>query len=285
MGKSRRASSRIRRSRRARFARGERARARSRAHDCAVQTKSRRHYHMNMSMKEPALATALACLSGFVDVVCLMRFHCFAALQTGNMVKMGMLLADTSVSTFVESAAFLTSLILANMLGVFALCWIADHCSKPLVVAAPILGALTVLAGLVDGLIIGGCKWAACLLSASFGAMNFASSPNTVLTGRLFTMVSLATGNLQKCTNMLYRFTKGQRLSKDELHSMSIAVGVVGGTLLGALLGGVVFACGFRVEQMLCAAAVAQTTVLLLHDIVLRPQETRVPALAEPLVP
>ena len=154
----------------------------------------------NTMLSHAYLAGSLAILSGYCDVLCLLRFRCFAALQTGNIVHIGIALSrwyDDDGKTLMATLLFNGAVLASHMAAVFGFCAIADRMRRPVQVAAPLLGALTLVGGLVDGFT--GNQWAACFLAASFGAMNFASSPNTPLEGRLFTMTSLATGNLQKC--------------------------------------------------------------------------------------
>ena len=159
-------------------------------------------------MSLSALAFSFALVSGFVDVICLVRFQAFAGLQTGNMVHIG-----TTIATFEYDAkpfgelfvalAFNLAVLFAHFMGVFAFCFVADKCKGgdrqwcgPIIVSAPLIGLLTALGGLLDGFAIldeDFSRWAICPVAASFGAMNFASSPNTVLDGKMFTMVTLAT--------------------------------------------------------------------------------------------
>ena len=63
-------------------------------------------------------------------------------------------------------------------------------------------------------------------------------APNTVLDGKLFTMVTLATGNLQKCAKMLYYYCSGHGLSEHDLQATRIASAVVIGTICGVVIGG-----------------------------------------------
>ena len=190
------------------------------------------------------LAGSLSLLSGFADVACLSRFHSFAAMQTGNMVQIGVAIAIFDGNTLAAELTFRLAVLSSHFFAVFFFCMLAAHTTRPVLIAAPAVGLLTASAGLLDGLIDGECKWSACLVSASFGAMNFMSSPNTVLEGKLFTMVSLATGNLQKCARMTYAAMAGATFSAHETQAMQIASAVVVGTFLGAVLGGVALAYG-----------------------------------------
>ena len=254
-------------------------------------------------MSLSALAFSFALVSGFVDVICLVRFQAFAGLQTGNMVHIG-----TTIATFEYDAkpfgelfvalAFNLAVLFAHFMGVFAFCFVADKCKGgdrqwcgPIIVSAPLIGLLTALGGLLDGFAIldeDFSRWAICPVAASFGAMNFASSPNTVLDGKMFTMVTLATGNLQKCAKMLYYYCSGHGLSEHDLQATRIASAVVIGTICGAVIGGLAWSQVLvygpsSLSLMLVPAGAAQWLVLLAHDKLLRPVSNKM--LTEPLKP
>ena len=229
-----------------------------------------------------ALAASLASLSGLVDVICLLRFRAFAALQTGNIVHLGIGLAEEHGDALAEIVAFSLAVMASHVAGVVGFCYVADKCSRPVLVAAPALGLLTAAAGVLDGSGDEGCKWACCLVAASFGAMNFCTSPNTPLAGKLFTMVSLATGNLQKTAKTLYRASAGHSFSEHELQSARVGAAVVVGTFFGALVGGAAYAWDpAHLAFWLLPAGAAQCVSLVWHDRLLRPAGQS--PLAEPL--
>uniref|UniRef100_A0A7S3TGR4 Uncharacterized protein n=1 Tax=Emiliania huxleyi TaxID=2903 RepID=A0A7S3TGR4_EMIHU len=80
-------------------------------------------------------------------------------------------------------------------------CALAHVTRWPVRVGSLLLAALTAAAAVLD--LLFESRWAACPVSASLGAMNFVSSPNTLLEGKVFMMTTLTTGNLQKCAKML----------------------------------------------------------------------------------
>ncbi|KAL1499850.1 hypothetical protein AB1Y20_012533 [Prymnesium parvum] len=237
-------------------------------------------------MSRVALAAALALLSGFADVVCLLRFSAFAALQTGNIVHIGLLLAKLDrAEPLIAALAFSLAVLSSHFLAVFLFCAVAEHVPRPLLASAPLLGLLTAACGALDAFSADGCQWAVCLAAASFGVMNFCTSPNTPLEGRLFTMVSLATGNLQKCARALYRCARGHAFTPREKEAAQVASAVVLGTFAGAALAGVLSEyTGVHVPLLLLPVGAGQCAVLLLHDRVLRPS-AHTAALTEPLAP
>lgn len=233
-------------------------------------------------MADVALAGSLAAVSGFADVVCLVRFGAFAALQTGNIVHIGTSLAlyDGRLSELMRALSFSTAVLASHFAAVFAFCMLCDHHSRPVLVAAPLVGLLSLLGGLADGL-ADGWKWGACFVAASFGAMNFLTSPNTVLDGRLATMVTLATGNLQKCAKMLYT-AYAHGLSEQEGQATRVAGAVVLGTLIGATAGGVALAyASTLIAFMFIPVGICQCLLLGIHDRLLRPIQNS--TLTEPL--
>ena len=215
--------------------------------------------------------------------MCLVRFRAFAALQTGNIVHIGTSLAiyNGDLSELMRALAFSAAVLASHFGAVFAFCMLVDHTARPVVVAAPLVGLLSALGGLIDGFLADGWKWAACFVAASFGAMNFLTSPNTVLDGRLSTMVTLATGNLQKCAKMLYKAI-AHGLDEQEGQATCVAGAVVLGTFAGAAVGGVALACAStHIAFALVPVGIGQCLLLWIHDRLLRPIQNT--ALLEPL--
>ncbi len=225
--------------------------------------------------EKPLLALWLAALSGLVDVICLTRFHGFAALQTGNMIHIGVAFGHINRAEELGVIGFSLAVLASHFMAVFLFNAAVEFCTRPVLLAAPVIGSLTALAGLLDAFTDGGCKWAVCLVAASFGAMNFITSPNTPLEGRLFTMVSLATGNLQKSAKLLYRAMRCHAFSEAEALAAQIAAMVVLGTVAGAVLGGVALALHVDISLLLAPAGAGQCAALLWHDHLLRPRHTQ----------
>jgi len=229
-----------------------------------------------------ALAASLSFFSGFVDVLTLVLFGEFAALQSGNMVFIGRLIFELTqpheAATWEEIAHHVAAL-LSNFSGVVLFCAIHKYCRRPVLVAAPILPVLTASAGAFN-LASGGAKWGewgACFAAASMGALNFISSPNSDLSGKLFAMTSLATGNLQKSAKMFFKWVTCHEFTPAEKQQTLTAVSTVFCTILGAALGGfAMFLKPFGPEDYhdswyLIIAAPFQLLILLYHNCIMEP--------------
>eukprot|EP00928_Gymnodinium_smaydae_P076692 TRINITY_DN59757_c0_g1_i2.p1 TRINITY_DN59757_c0_g1~~TRINITY_DN59757_c0_g1_i2.p1 ORF type:complete len:266 (+),score=20.80 TRINITY_DN59757_c0_g1_i2:63-860(+) len=230
------------------------------------------------------LAASLSFLSGFVDVITLIRFGEFAALQTGNMVFIGRSLSQLSQQhepIDVRDIGDHVATLFSNFSGVFLFCAIQRLCKRPVLVAAPILACLTLAGGLVDLLSYGAepGKWGACLIAASMGATNFVSSPNSDLGGKLFAMTSLATGNLQKSAKMFFKLASCQDISVQEKQETYTAVSTVLATVGGAAAGGLALSLShsrandYTSSWYFLIVGPLQCAILVHHDYLLRPLE------------
>eukprot|EP00965_Chrysotila_dentata_P218914 6190840-Pleurochrysis_carterae.AAC.3 len=248
------------------------------------------------------LASALGLIAGFVDVICIVRYAAFAGLQTGNLVFIGRCLYDALANirqdptiydpdpkdTLASSVGFHLAMLFSNFLGCVGFCILADCTKYPVLLAAPLVGLLSCLGGVIDTT-LGGCKWAACFVSASLGAMNFISSPNTPIAGKLFAMTALSTGNLQKCAKMFWKAVTCHSFTPADIQATWIATGVVFATVFGAVLGGLaLFSHPFDKTDtfpwLLVPVGAAQCAVILWHDYLLRPTPPKpTEQLTEPL--
>ncbi|CAK0884904.1 unnamed protein product, partial [Prorocentrum cordatum] len=230
------------------------------------------------------LALGLSLIAGFVDVITLVRYGEFAALQTGNMIFIGRLVSEFASSEKRDSNEIWKDIgehaanLFSNFGGVFLFCLIAKLSRWPVRIAALLLPMLMAGGALIDLLTPQGNKWACCLVAASMGAMNFISSPNSDLKGKLFAMTALATGNLQKCAKMFFKLVSGHRFTSAELQQTCNAVTTVVGTMTGAALAGVALSqYTFGDEEhykawYLVIAAPVQFVIVCYHDCLLRPE-------------
>eukprot|EP00439_Symbiodinium_sp_Y106_P010092 s2030_g1.t1 len=166
------------------------------------------------------LVLGLSLTSGFTDLITLVRFKQFAGLQTGNMMFIGQNLYQFTLPRYshpelVKEIAFHVATLVSHFAGVFLFCAVAYWTTYPVRAAALMVPALTILGAVID---IGmqGNDWSVCLIAASLGAMNFIPSPNSNLSGKLFIMTTLTTGNLQKCAKMFFKFVSCQKFSDQE---------------------------------------------------------------------
>jgi len=178
-----------------------------------------------------ALAAALAFLSGWADVVCLVRYSAFAGMQTGNAVMVGRDLADDEHGA--DEALYHLTIMGSNLLGVM-LYEVVSH-TVPLrrslwllaVVAGLATGASDVLAALA-----GPSKWYVCFAAASFGAQNALSTSEAVLG----VSTTIMTGNLQKIGAALTRRILRMPVPEKQARGSKLGAVVLAATVLGAMV-------------------------------------------------
>jgi uncharacterized membrane protein YoaK (UPF0700 family) len=240
---------------------------------------------MRPSTRVWILALGLSLIAGFVDVITLVRYGEFAALQTGNMVFIGRLVSEFTAKNRRDAAEIWkeigehAAVLFSNFGGVFLFCLIAKLSKYPVRIAAVLLPVLLAGGAAIDILSPEGNEWGCCLIAASMGAMNFISSPNSDMKGKLFAMTALATGNLQKCAKMFFKLVSGHRFTQAELQQTCNAVTTVLGTMTGAALAGVALSqYTFGDEEhykawYLVIAAPFQFAIVCYHDCLFRPDD------------
>jgi len=206
----------------------------------------------------------------------LANLHEFAALQTGNVA------VSKGEGHVWEEIGEHAAVLFSNFAGVVLFCAITYACKqacckRPLLLIAFVICGLTAGGAAMD-MALHGNSWAACLVSASFGAMNFMSSPNSDLGGKLFAMTSLTTGNLQKLAKMFFRCMIGNEFTPQDKQATYTALTTVLATMIGALLGGLaLYAQPFGTDEKesvwLVLVAILQLWTVIYHDVVLRPQD------------
>ena len=124
-----------------------------------------------MPSRNHAVIGALAFLSGWADVLCLMRFAAFASMQTGNAVLVGRALSDWEHDP--TDAIFNVCIILANMLGntVHDLIRKKASSGKALALQATAIALATATSDVLDAF-FGHSRWHICFVAAAFGAQN-----------------------------------------------------------------------------------------------------------------
>jgi len=228
-----------------------------------------------------ALVVALALISGFADVITWVRFESFAGLQTGNMIFIGEAIFVQSLPGAFATISYKLAMIASHFFGVFLFCALAHVTRWPVRVGSLLLAALTAAAAVLD--LLFESRWAACPVSASLGAMNFVSSPNTLLEGKVFMMTTLTTGNLQKCAKMLFYAVSDHGLNAEERAQTLYAAATILSTICGASLAGLaLYASPFGTATTspswwLLFVAGAQCATLLYHDFLLKPKSESYP--------
>ena len=178
-----------------------------------------------------SLAASLAFLSGWADVVCLVRFSSFAGMQTGNAVMVGVKLADEEHGPL--DALYHLVIMASNLLGVV----LYEALSRTVALrpsawlVAVLVGLATASSDILDA-IAGPSQWDVCFVAAAFGAQN-------ALTGseaQLGVSTTIMTGNLQKLGAALALRLVGRAVPQKQALSSTLSAAVIASTVLGAMV-------------------------------------------------
>ena len=185
-------------------------------------------------MSRKLLATSgLAFVSGWADVVCVVRFSAFAGMQTGNMVMAGRVLVDDEHPP--SDFWFFMMLILSGLVGMAAFEFLRV-CAPDIRMAwfAAPLAFLIVLSDVLD-FVAGSSRWHACLVAVSLGAQN------ALVAAEFGVSTTMQTGNLSKFgTGIVALLTgKGGRfgscVTEHAVYPLCVTATVLG-SCFGALL-------------------------------------------------
>lgn len=179
----------------------------------------------------------LAFVGGWVDVVCIVRYNAFAAMQTGNTVMIGKSIADSNERE--ADAFYYAVLVMCNMLGVVGLELIQWALSVRSSTRNPatilVLPTIILLVGCdVLDATMGSNKWHMCLPSAAFGAQNALVSSPRVL--GIPTMIM--TGNIGKVGTGVVKLCRATGSRQEALavcQTYSANVIAVALTIVGAI--------------------------------------------------
>ena len=166
-----------------------------------------------------ALTAGFALVAGWADVVCFKAFGSFAALMTGNTVKMGLAVFDGSSSRSNSSnttagqagsggsggsggsdTAYYGSILCSYIFGVWLFNLIKHLCpARPGLAASPVCVSLFLIADLLHAA-TSDSKWRVCLLAPCFGVQN-----SLTFGGPLSVNTTIITGNMAKIGNALWK--------------------------------------------------------------------------------
>ena len=245
------------------------------------------------------VAASLAFLSGWADVICLVRFSAFAGMQTGNAVWLGRDVAEGRPIY----AVFHLTIICSNMLGVM-MYELSARTNASLRLVAVLVGCATVSADLLDAL-VGSSRWSVCFVAAAFGAQNALTANDA----RLSVNTTIMTGNVAKIgaalTQMLLRreMPAKQALSsrmsgappcsfptqslrrrpsgladRSRLHSAPVAAAVLMSTIVGAIVGAGSLRVAPGGDWCFSPVGLLQVGVLARYPLSLRPPSLWLPS-------
>ena len=214
--------------------------------------------------KKIYLTLGFAFAAGWADVIGFVRYASFAALQTGNAVKLGKAASIKKPSTG-EDVAFYACVFLSYIAGCVLFEEIKRRVpTRPSRVAAPVCFTLILASDLLYEK-IGLSRWQICLLAPDFGIQN-----SFTFTGAMATNTTLITGNMAKLSIAI---NKSLHCGFPPLRDFVIPLCTVLATIVAAIAGGftLVYCTDMDVSWLLIPSGVIQVICMLLHDFWLQP--------------
>jgi uncharacterized membrane protein YoaK (UPF0700 family) len=207
--------------------------------------------------RKAILTAGLSFAAGWADVVSYKTFKSFAALMTGNTVKLG--LSITEPGQDAAESAYYVCIMLSYIFGVWlfqlckrlhpgnelstpptALSQIADRlrtatgtAGRPGYVAAPICMALILVCDIM-GVYVSDSKWRICLISPCFGIQN-----SLTFGGPMAVNTSIITGNMAKIGIALWK-AMAEGKGKAQLKAVIKPLTAWFSTFVGAAIGAAV---------------------------------------------
>jgi uncharacterized membrane protein YoaK (UPF0700 family) len=209
------------------------------------------------------LTAGFALVAGWADVVCFKAFGSFAALMTGNTVKMGLSVFDNNSSTGNESdAGYYGSILGSYIFGVWLINLIKHFCpSRPGWAASPICMALFLTSDLLHAP-TADSKWRVCLLAPCFGMQN-----SITFGGPMAVNTTIITGNMAKIGDALWKVCAEGKVIVPLRATVKPIVALVA-TFAGAITGAAVLlkASNGETEWKFWPIGVLQLLCFVAHD-------------------
>ena len=211
------------------------------------------------------LTSGFALTAGWADVVCFKTFGSFAALMTGNTVKMGLSVTKSVTGSSEQGAddvLYYISILCSYIFGV----WLFNLVKKvwparPGWAASLVCVALFLMADILDGP-TSGSKWRVCLLAPCFGMQNSLS-----FGGPLAVNTTIITGNMAKVGNALWKMCADRTCIKP-LKAIIKPLTAWVATFMGAVAGATVLmkVGDGNTEWMFWPVGVLQLFCFVMHD-------------------
>lgn len=184
-----------------------------------------------LSYRAKLLLTAgFACTGGWADVICFKRYEGFAALMTGNAIKVG-IAAATQSRHRAANVVFYLSVMLSYMVGVAIFQQLKSCCGNRTGRVAAVVCFTLVLASDILYDAFKGDKWQVCLLAPAFGIQN-----SLTFGGPMEINTTIITGNMQKLGVALHQVVTGKMTRNNLRNSAGPAVAVIA-TIIAAVAG------------------------------------------------
>ncbi|CAE7037163.1 unnamed protein product [Symbiodinium natans] len=222
-------------------------------------------------VKHTGLATLLAFVSGYTDVVSIVRYRAFAAMQTGNTIWLGRVIGDDLPDDW--NAPFYYAAI--------PMCFVAGAVLHQLLEKThfPNRGASIAAVPLASLMMVGEAvyfftdydwgnvlRWTVVAIAPLFGVLASACS-----SGRLGTHTTMVTGHVLSLSNHVTTLLLKRSLPAQDRGKAVLSLCVILGTVLGALLGSY-FVHRYNVRYLLFPVPPLLYCLLWLHDHLAKPR-------------
>ncbi|CAK9045465.1 Uncharacterized protein SCF082_LOCUS25705 [Durusdinium trenchii] len=221
--------------------------------------------------KHAGIATLLAFVAGYADVVSLVRYQAFSSILTGNVIYLGRV-SVTPQADDKHTGWFYVAVCLTFMIGSFMqrLCELAWPNRGGSIAAVPLVGLMMISEVLY--LITDWqyheqvLRWTVVFVSPLFGVVSAACS-----TGRMGTHTTMVTGHILNVTQIVARRLYGEKITQDTWKKFTMSIMVIGGTVGGACIGSLAL-MSTKSHILLFPMPIVIYILLWLHDHLARPR-------------
>ncbi|CAE7628051.1 unnamed protein product [Symbiodinium sp. CCMP2592] len=212
------------------------------------------------------MATMFAFVTGYADVISMLRYKCFSSMMTGNAIMFGRAIAN-QVSAFDEGPFYYVVIMFAFASGA-VLQRVSEHFFPNRggsVIALPV-AALLLIAEVIEVHMPSEQDWTVAGVSHLFGVVASACS-----TGRMGTHTTMVTGHMLSLANHLSNLMLTGSLTAQDTWKAIMAVMILVGTLAGAILGAFMVAM-VNLKVLLMPVPVVLYILLWMHDHLAKPR-------------
>jgi len=216
--------------------------------------------------KHILMATMFAFVTGYADVISMLRYKCFSSMMTGNAIMFGRAIANPG-SAFDEGPFYYIVIMFAFASGA-VLQRVSEHFFPNRggsIIALPV-AVLLVIAEVIELHMPSEPDWTVAGVSHLFGVVASACS-----TGRMGTHTTMVTGHILSLANHLSNLMLTGSLAAQDTWKAIMAVMILVGTLAGAILGAFMVAM-VNLKVLLMPVPVVLYILLWMHDHLAKPR-------------
>jgi len=207
------------------------------------------------------LGFGMAFSAGYCDVICLVRFHCFASMMTGNLIEIGRSAVDPAFNPIL-----IACIIFCFQFGVCVHTFIEKHYTYGSTFIAPILVLIIALVEtfpLVSGYQLFDSKWVACLMAPIFGVQSSVS-----MMGTMKCPTTMCTGHLQGLAGFIVSAVRQEKLNQAAQQKRALTIAIICGVPIGAVVGALLnfHTQGHVLNNVLMSPMVAVLACLIMAD-------------------